>query len=75
MGTIDEILISRKALESLVDTPSDIPDQAPVHIKNLDNIKMTLNVLLDGIFVYHFIAILTFFSFCFPYVMVSFVCF
>ena len=45
MGTIDEILISRKALESLLDNPSDIPDQAPVHIQNLDNIKMTLKLL------------------------------
>ena len=45
MGTIDEILISRKALESLLDNPSDIPDQAPVHIQNLDNVKMTLKLL------------------------------
>ena len=45
MGTIDEILLTRKALESLIDNPSDIPDQAPVHIQALDNIKMTLKLL------------------------------
>jgi len=45
MGTIDEILTIRKALDSLLDDPSDIADQAPAHIKDLDSIKMTLKLL------------------------------
>jgi len=45
MGTIDDILIIRKALDNLLDTPQDIPDKAGVHIKDLSNMKMTMKLL------------------------------
>ena len=38
MGNIEEVLRIRKVLESLIETPENIPAEAPVHIDELVNI-------------------------------------
>jgi len=45
MGSMDEILLIRKALEKLIETPEDIPEAAPNHIDELGKIKMSLKYL------------------------------
>jgi len=45
MEMIDDIVLIRKALDKLVETPEDIPTEAPIHIEELGNIKMTLKNL------------------------------
>ena len=45
MGTLDNVLKIRKALETLLKTPGDIPSDASVHIQELDTIKMNLKLL------------------------------
>jgi len=45
MGSIDEILLIRKALEKLIETPEDIPTEAPTHIGELGKMKMSLRYL------------------------------
>jgi len=45
MGSIDEIVLIRKALEKLIDNPEDIPTVAPNHIEDLGKIKMSLKYL------------------------------
>eukprot|EP00092_Neocalanus_flemingeri_P021163 GFUD01022937.1.p1 GENE.GFUD01022937.1~~GFUD01022937.1.p1 ORF type:complete len:316 (-),score=110.19 GFUD01022937.1:46-951(-) len=45
MGSIDEIVLIRKALEKLIETPEDIPEAAPNHIDELGKIKMSLKYL------------------------------
>ena len=42
MGNIDEVVRIRKALESLIETPENIPAEAPVHIDELVNIYWEL---------------------------------
>ena len=38
MGNIEEVVRIRKTLESLIETPENIPAEAPVHIDELVNI-------------------------------------
>jgi len=45
MEAIDDILLIRKALDKLVETPEDIPTDAPLHIEELGNLKMSLKIL------------------------------
>ena len=46
MGTLDNVLKIRKALETLLKTPEDIPtSDASVHIQELDTMKMNLKLL------------------------------
>jgi len=45
MGSIDEIVLIRKALEKLIDNPEDIPADAQNLIDELGNIKMSLKHL------------------------------
>ena len=45
MGNIEEVVRIRKTLESLIDNPENIPTGAPVHIDELDNMKMNLKML------------------------------
>merc|ERR550532_1353803 len=45
MGNIEEVVRIRKALESLIENPGDIPTGAPVHIDELENMKMNLKTL------------------------------
>jgi len=45
MGSIDEIVLIRKALDKLIDNPEDIPADAPNLIDELGNIKMSLKHL------------------------------
>ena len=45
MGSLDSVLHIRKALETLLKTPEDIPSQAAAHIKELDTMKMSLKLL------------------------------
>jgi len=45
MEAIDDILLIRKALDKLVETPEDIPTDAPIHIEELGNLKMSLKIL------------------------------
>ena len=44
MGNIEEVVRIRKALESLIENPGDIPTGAPVHIDELVNIPHYLDV-------------------------------
>ena len=46
MGNIEEVVRIRKALESLIETPENIPAEAPVHIGQLVNILWELNSVL-----------------------------
>ena len=43
MGNIEEVVRIRKALESLIENPGDIPTGAPVHIDELVNIPHHLD--------------------------------
>ena len=45
MGTLDNVLQIRKALETLLKTPEDISSDASVHIQELDAMKMNLKLL------------------------------
>ena len=45
MGTLDNVLQIRKALETLIKTPEDISSDAGVHIQELDTMKMNLKLL------------------------------
>jgi len=45
MGSIDEIVLIRKALEKLIESPEDIPTVAPNHIEDLGKMKMSLKYL------------------------------
>jgi len=45
MGNIEEVVRIRKTLESLIETPENIPAEAPVHIDELENMKMNLKIL------------------------------
>ena len=40
MGNIEEVLRIRKTLESLIETPDNIPAEAPVHIGELVSIYL-----------------------------------
>ena len=56
MGNIEEVVRIRKTLESHIDNPENIPTGAPVHIDELDNMKMNLNKTLH----HTFITVITF---------------
>ena len=45
MGNIEEVVRIRKTLESLIETPENIPAEAPVHIDELVNIYLKLKKL------------------------------
>jgi len=45
MGSIEEIVLIRKALEKLIESPEDIPTVAPNHIDDLGKMKMSLKYL------------------------------
>ena len=46
MGNIEEVLRIRKVLESLIETPENIPAEAPVHIDELVNIYLVFKAAL-----------------------------
>ena len=47
MGSLEEVVRIRKALESLIGNPSDIPTGAPVHIEELVNISFQIFLVLN----------------------------